>query len=367
MILFLVVVGGILIRPTMHRSNRKIYVFLVFGAIFLYVALRGASVGIDNASRYNFVHLIAGYNWNEFTSYILKNSEEVGYSFVIWIITRIIPSPYFIGIIWDLFIILSFSIFFYRYADDIVVACLMYMAFVFSSEMNVTRQYIAAALFLWAIHFVLQKKCWKSILMIIIAMTFHSSAIVLFFIYILFPIDFQLNRKQGVIIIVVAAIAFFAFERLSGWFIDVFPQYAWYLEGDWAVGNESFSVLWLVIYSTLAILAIFCLPVKRKEIVSLSSESENEQKIQSIIYFFFALYALSSLLQSKVWFVSRMKVYFVFSYCIIVSIIIKKTKFISNGTRSIFRAIFIGGMSVWAILMFMQDGHGILPYQFILQ
>ena len=151
-ILFCIVGGGLLFpKLNTNKKNRRLYTFLVFGLILLYATMRGESVGLDNANRYATVRMIAGFEWDSLLQYLSTKNSEPGYSFIIWIITRIIPSPHFIGVLWDSFIILTFAYFFYQYSEDLVVTSLMYAAFVFAAEMNITRQYIAAAIFLFLV------------------------------------------------------------------------------------------------------------------------------------------------------------------------------------------------------------------------
>lgn len=364
-ILLLIVGGGMFIpKLSTNQRNKKIYMLLVFGAMLLFALLRGENVGIDHANRYRTVRLLAGYDWKTFWQYLSLQTEEYGYKIAIWLMTRVFPSPYFVGLVWDTFIITTFGIFFYRYSEDIVVTSLMYAAFVFSAEMNITRQYIAAAIFLWVIHAILKKKYWRSVILIVIAMLFHSSALILFGAYILMAFRYRMTKKIFVVTVLVAVGGFLAFDSISQWFVTIFPQYENYLRGSWAVGDVSFSVLWLCIYSTLAILAMVCLPKHAYDYDRSMGDDDQAYKMQSLVTFFFILYATTSLLTSKIWFVSRMNVYFIFAYCMIIPIVINRLKFIEKNTMRFFRGAFILGLSAWAVLMFRQNGHGILPYEF---
>ena len=97
--ILLAIVGGGLIFPNLNtnKKNRKLYMFLVFGLILLYAILRGESVGIDNTNRYATVRLLAEYDWKSFLEYLSVQTEEHLYKIVIWLVTRLIPSPHFVG------------------------------------------------------------------------------------------------------------------------------------------------------------------------------------------------------------------------------------------------------------------------------
>ena len=364
--ILLIIVGGGLIFPNLNtiKKSRKLYMILVFGLVLLYAVLRGESVGIDNASRYATVRMIAGFDWDSFVQYLSNQNDEQGYSIVIWIITRIIPSPHFIGVLWDVFIILTFAFFFYRYSEDLVLSNLMYAAFVFSAEMNTTRQYIAAAIFLWVIIAILNKRYILSFVLILISMTFHSSALVLFIIYALIPLKYQMTKTSFVITICGAFMGFFAFDIIANMFVSYFPQYSWYLRGSWAVGDQSFSVLWLGIYSILALLAMICLPGRSKNLKTETVLIKERYKMQSVVAFFYVIYATASLLTSKVWFVSRINVYFIFAYCMVIPMVFNELPFFTKRSVRMLRGAFMLGLVTWAIMMFRQNSHGILPYEF---
>lgn len=364
-ILLLIIGGGLLFSDlNTNKKNRKLYMYLVFGTILLYAILRGESVGIDNTSRYITVRMIAEYNFKEFMYYLSSQTDEYGYSVIIWIITRIIPSPHLVGVVWDAFIILTFAFFFYCYSEDLVLSNLMYAAFVFAAEMNVTRQYIAAALFLWAIIAILNKRYIVSVMFILISMTFHASALVLFIVYVLIPLKYRMTKTSFLTTICVAGIGFVAFDVVTNILLHYFPQYTWYFRGAWAVGNKTFSVLWLGIYLMLALLLMLCLPSRSKVLTTEVVVIDEKYKMQSIVAFFFVMYATVSLLTSKIWFISRMNVYFVFAYCMVISVIFNRLPFFTKRSVRLLRRIFIAGVFVWAIMMFRQNGHGILPYEF---
>ena len=164
-----------------------------------------------------------------------------------------------------------------------------------------------------------------------------------------------------------AIIGFNVFDVIANLFVSYFPQYSWYLRGSWAVRDEDFSVLWLGIYSILALLAMYCLPSRVKITATESIVTGEKYRLQSVVMFCFAIYATTSLLISKVWFVSRMNVYFVFSYCMIISIVINRLPFLTKRSVRILRGFFIIGLCIWGILMFQQNGHRILPYEFFWQ
>lgn len=375
-IVALIVMGDLLLKDKKaHTQNRRFFCIITFGMMFLFAALRSTAVGIDTVHRYDHFVMLIDLDWKGFTKHLASLTDEYGQDTFVWLFTRIFPSPYLVEIIMNGFIIWSFACFFYRYSEDISISALMFFAFFFGASLNITRQYVAGSLFLWVIHFLVKKKPAKSIILVLLAVSFHSSAVVLFAFYALYLIRFQLSRKKLLLFAGGALGAFVFFDIIIEFVIaKIFPQYWWYVTGDWAVGNVQFSFLWLVIYSGLIFLLYLQLPKgkeekkKKKEKIKLKKANAAigaSQRVYCISVVAFVLYVLTSMLTSKIWFLSRMNTYFSFGYAMSAAYIFAKLPHIEKKSAKAIRQIFMLGLAAWAILMYAQDGHGLLPYTFI--
>lgn len=374
----IIILGLILLFPAPigideeKMSKRKTYCWIVFGAMFLFAALRGASVAIDNAHRYQFYMEAFQYGFTDSLRFLLQNSKgEVGHALVVWLISIIVPNPHIITMIFDGFILYTFGRFFYRYAEDLKIAALMYFGFSFSASLNITRQYIACAIFLWAIEYILKNKILKSVILIAVASIFHASAVVLFAIYFLYIFGFRITKWVLIVLSLGAVGIFFAFDQLSNFIVNRYlPQYSWYLRGTWAVGDQEFSVLWLTIYILLGFALFLCIKdVRHTEkdgtLLSQSLLNENErEKMFFIASVFYLVYALISMLTSEVWFFGRMKIFFCIGFYLTVGNIFIRFPYLRAREKVFLRLAFLIGMAVWTILMFRTDGNGLFPYVF---
>ena len=351
-----------------HGQNRKLYCLLTFGSMFLFAALRGPSVAIDTASRYNMYSTVCSLKLMDAFSYTasLKDGVELGYAISVVLLSRVLPNPYLINLCWDLFIIVTFCVFFYRYAVDLKISVLMYFAFAFASSLNATRQFVATAFFIWAIMSIVEQKNVRSFVLIGIATTFHTSAVFLFAIFLLKLFDYRLTKKLVLLITGGCVLFFLLFDTLSVQIMErFFPQYWWYLYGSWAVGNEQFSVLWLAIYFIIALI-LFFETGNEKKAISLNGEKIScQEKVNCIAVIAFIIYALIGMLASKVWFMTRLRIYVVFGYCFSVGIMFNRLNLFNDRSKKILRTTFIILMSIWAVQMFITDGHGLFPYKFI--
>ena len=348
-------------------AKRRIYCSVVFGAMFLFAALRGESVGLDTHNRYEYYAGIFSYGFKEFFNYLSTSSKDVAYDVVIWLISRIFPSAYLIETLMNTFVLFSFAAFFYRYSEDITLSVLMFFAFFFGASLNINRQYVAAAFSLWAIRSIIKNQKIKSFIWLCLAASIHISAIVMFAVYVLYLFRFQLSQRILLVMSLGAVAAFLLFDVIIDFVITyIFPQYWWYTTGSWAVGDISFSVLWLVIYSLLIFLVGRTLPrsFKRKARIQNGVIIGRQQRLQCIVVMSYLLYALVSLLQSKIWFLSRMNTYFGFGYAMVVAQIFTRFPGLSKKSAKFVRVAFLLLLSIWAVLMYAQNTHGLFPYVF---
>lgn len=354
------------------NQKRKRYCIAVFGAMLLFAGLRGPSVAIDTASRYSMFSTVCKMGFLDAFEYMrsLRNGSEIGYSFFISLISRILSTPYLLNLTLDLFVIITFAYFFYHYAEDLKIACLMYFSFAFSSSLNITRQYVAAAFFIWAVICIIRGKKIRSMLLIAIATSFHTSAVFLFAIYLLYLVNFRVTKKLLVLTTGISVAFFYFFDIVSFAVMQrFFPQYWWYLSGDWAVGNQEFSLLWLVIYSIMGIILFFELDddasIDMQTETGYLSRYNQKQMVFGLATICFVIYALIAMLRSKVWILSRLGIYVGFGYYLSAGNMFNRLNIVNYRSRRLIRAIFILLLSIWCIMMYRTDGNRLFPYVFI--
>ena len=144
----------------------------------------------------------------------------------------------------------------------------------FAHSMNLFRQSIAATICLLAYPFLKKRKLLPFVLIVLIAATFHVSAVFLL------PFYWVLNWKaDGRIYAVIGAVCvpFYLFSNQAAQFLTqyLFPNYAGYIGSRYWVGlGERYAV-----YPILYFAAVFLL---RKKL--LSADSNNRQLINSAFY-----------------------------------------------------------------------------------
>ena len=358
LILLVILIGGVNAQEIQASpKKKKNFLLVAFGMMICFAVLRNYTVGIDYSNRVEFMERILDYNFSEVWNYVVNiRQSEYLYSLYIWLVSRFIPSPWFLNVIMDVFVLSTFGWFFYRYSKDVTITTLMFAAFVFTASLNITRQYVAAAFFLIALHFLLQKKPAKAAVPILVAFLIHNTAVLLFAIYLIYWIGFSINRKKLFGLLVASVVAFFGFDFVLDWFLARFPQYSYALR-EWGVGDKSFSFLWLAIYFAIFLMLFFTLPKHRDGVTD---------EVTGIVSVGYVLYALLAMLVSVVWFVHRVQVYFIFGYCMVIPEIFFNLRMPARSKQALSVAFKVV-LALWAFWIFIDDSHGILPYEFIWQ
>jgi len=160
--------------PDLNYKSKIISTIILFLFSASLIGLRGESVGVDTAEYYWIFYLANTYPSHD---YILSLEPA-------FVCLNKLFGLMFIDAAWMLFCIALFvmatiSILFYRYSPSIFVS---WMGFIsigqFFNFHNIARQSIAISIVMLSVKFIIERKLFKFILTILIASTFHYSALV---------------------------------------------------------------------------------------------------------------------------------------------------------------------------------------------
>ena len=178
-----------------NDQSRRIYIgicavtmFLVFG-----LAYHGLGSG-DGKWYYSNWKYLSGVQIKKMWKVIDGIDIEKGYLIFAWITSHIFPNPQILHICYGLLLASAFSIFMYENCEDLVLGYMMFYCLgMWSFLIQGIRQGMAMAICLFAVSFCKQRRIVPFILLVLLAMTFHASAIV-FFVVIFLP-RIELNLK----------------------------------------------------------------------------------------------------------------------------------------------------------------------------
>ena len=174
-------------------KNKKKLVFLVATQIFLILALRADTLGVDLDNYKQFYEFYQTLSFGE----IIRGFRpiggsahafgvESGYVLLNWIIGRMGFSFHSFLVIYAAIVVTSISVFIYRYCDNVALGFATFISLgAFLSLFGILRQSLALAVFLFAIPALEKRRFWRYLILVVIAGLFHQSlflAIALYFI-----------------------------------------------------------------------------------------------------------------------------------------------------------------------------------------
>ena len=227
-----------------RKNQAALFVFFALYTILL--MFRHETVGIDTRNYIKIFGRISNLNWSQ----IGKSSAESGFSYfnkIISLFTEDAQAFFMVTAIVTVAIIYSS---YRRVSADASLTIVLFCAMpTFVMAFSGIRQMLAIGIGFWAHELTRKKKLIPFILIVVFAMTFHTSAFILFFMYPLFHV--KITKKWLYFIVPILA-TIFVFNRpifsFLGWILTRYTKY------DASV-TETGAYAMLVLFVLLAIFA----------------------------------------------------------------------------------------------------------------
>ena len=204
--------------------NVKTYLLICGFIMALMIGLRHPQNGSVDTYRYcqNWV-LMRNIDFANLLPTLQNINLEKGYLITVWLLTRIFYHPQWLLILTGIFFSVTICRFVKNSCNGSPLALLTFNALgSFGFIVQGMRQGIAMCLCLWAVECLKKKRWWKFILLVLLATTFHASA--LLFLVVLPLVKLKTNFKSFVIVAVAAIVAVLLlpnlFELVNMWIND---------------------------------------------------------------------------------------------------------------------------------------------------
>lgn len=229
--------------------SQKTYIIICSLALIFVMGLRSRYVGTMDTFIYSQMFDTAQ-NFSDLRDF-LKNREvlggalllsEGGFYTYVWLVAQVFSDVQWFILITSAFIVIATARFIYKNSDDSLISwisfvCLGSMTF----TMNGMRQAMAMSFCLLSYRFVREKKLLRFLLIMIIAVLFHKSAIIFVFVYLMR--NMKLN-VQSFAFVAIGVGAFLIFAQNIAFIYDSFTG------EDYATAEtfESGGVVTILIY-----------------------------------------------------------------------------------------------------------------------
>lgn len=230
------------------RKRRKYFLIIACAELIVLSGIRGYSVGADTSVYLSALEYYKALPKTEIlqAKLVYPYDFEAGYFFLtklcalldfskttfLFLISTLIYIPIFVAI--------------YKRSADPYISILTYFAFgFFSYSLGIFRQMIALSIVICGIQYTKDRKFFKYFAFIIIAMTFHSTALLALVIYFLYPLNWKINTR---IFISMSAISLLFGNYIVNFMIIMIPKYSGYISGTLKQGG---SYLMLILFVML--------------------------------------------------------------------------------------------------------------------
>ncbi len=198
--------------------------YLIFVGLFLFVFLAARSSSVGSTDTLNYCNMmrraIATDSWRQFYD---EEGVETGFQFFTFCLSRIFRGSQFIIFASAFIYVVSICYFIYHNSDDAPLSLTMYITLgMMTFEMQGMRQSIAMSVCLFAYEFAKHKKFMKFLLLVLLAMQFHQTAVVFIIIYFLINLKFTIPNL--VLIFMGSFSAVFFADKIIGVANNVFDM-----------------------------------------------------------------------------------------------------------------------------------------------
>lgn len=172
--------------------NGKFYVGMVI--LFLFAALRG------NGSGDYFTYLIRGENIDSLYDVFYNTTHmEIGYCMLYYIVNLLGLPAQFVIIGMNFISLTCITVFIKKYSDNWCLSLLLFLPLFFQFDMHAARTAVAISISCLGLGYALEKKLFRFILMVLFAMMFHKTALIVLPLYALGYI--KVNLISGLFLI----------------------------------------------------------------------------------------------------------------------------------------------------------------------
>ncbi len=197
---------GVFFGDIKHNKKRRIKYFILCGVIMLFfMGLRHYSLGSTDTLHY-YNRMKYAISCNTWESFYEPDLYETGFQVFMFIVARVFHHPQWILVISSLFYIISIFYFIDHNSEDISLSITLYISLgLMTFHLQGMRQAMAMCICLFAYEQAKKKKFFRFLLLVLLATTFHQTAIV--FIVVYWIVRLKLNRRNVFLVSLISLVA----------------------------------------------------------------------------------------------------------------------------------------------------------------
>ncbi len=376
-LLFVIWLYGVFGNVNASKKKKRHYLFFSFGLMILVMCLRKYTVGRDLNGHYaeSFLDISSLKSFDKVVEYGNLKGYGAGYSIFNKLVSMINPNIQFFIIVTSFISLAAIGLMIYLYSNNVglstflvIANCTYYIYF------SMIRQAMAVSFVIigYILFNSIKKKPISYIALIgciLLASTFHSSAILCLMMLLFLNLKFR--RKEILLIIIIAAALFILYDNFYSFLIkNVVTDAHYYIYSGTSAdsfGVISFeSFLYFLLASLPFVFGYYFIVWKRKKRNNLKDKRVyNIEKFESFLLFVAAACMICRLLVFRMNIFGRFAHYFVPYTYLLYPYILDSVK-IKNNYLFFKWSIYIVFMLyfLWMTLANAQLYYGVIPYEF---
>lgn len=248
-LILLISVCGMLMRSGIALKVYFVSSFLILVVLSAFRSLNIGNDSLDYALSYSRIGEYPG---------VLDNPSrfEIGYIIFNKVLYYFNTDPFILFFISSAFVTGTIFWFVSRYSKSLWMSIFLFLNLrIYYFTLSGIRQSIALSIVLISFYFLEKNKKISFILLVLLASTFHTSAILFIIVYPLSKIKF--TKKIMVVYLLISLVLYMTFNTFINFVFSIFPQYTIYSGSDYFENTQLASVLDSLIILMLLLVGAF--------------------------------------------------------------------------------------------------------------
>lgn len=233
------------------NKNKRAYLVVVFFVLCLVMAFRGISVGTDTKL---YVSIFRNYSRTSWLDILMFKDTFIGFAIFNKIVSMISLNSHAILIAAAVLTCYLTARFIYKNSKHVVYSTALFVLFYhYLNCFNIFRQYIAIMIVVNALPLLVKKETVKYILVCLLAMSIHNTAIMALCLLPLSRMEF--NKHSVIMYTVIMFFTVFLVPFAMSKFAIFFPHYGMYFENQYMNYSGYGLLILIMIYCIISLLA----------------------------------------------------------------------------------------------------------------
>lgn len=336
---------------------KKAYTFLLLLPMFALTAFRAPTVGNDTIMYLATYDVIS--HCNTLSEAFESSRMEVGYILVNYLCSSLGCTYLGLQIIISGFIYYSFFRFISRYSSNVCFSCFIFLAMrMVCGPMNVIRMYLAIAILLFAIPYLLRGKFFPFVAITIVAAFFHFTASVFSILYLF---CFWRSRWKNVLLLLGALLVMFLGNAFFLYLTNFIGLYQGYLDSEYFSVDGNVAIF-LNLGIDCCFLLLFLLSGYNKKRLFVREKGSMALSIESVCYNAFVFVIALDIIGLTNTIMGRVSGYFNFVYLLLVPAAIRVVKDVRLRFLLYVVVILMLMVQFVVVMEYRPNWNGISPY-----